>query len=170
MNNKEIKLEKLAKKYERILKEELNIPISNNIEYKINTRASQRYGACKEISYNFFRIEISDFLLEDNVKEDILVNTIIHELLHTVDGCMDHKEKWKNYANIVNNKLGYNIKRVTSRKELGLEEYISKEKVKYIFQCENCGQIVNIKRKCNFVNYYEQYRCVKCKGKFKRIQ
>ena len=47
MNYMEEKLERVAKKYEDILFEELNIPIAHEIVYRVNTRAKKRLGQCK---------------------------------------------------------------------------------------------------------------------------
>lgn len=170
MNNKQIRLEEITSKYETILREELCFPIADFISYTIGTRAKRRYGRCRLISENCYDIEISDFLLEDNVSDESIANTVIHELLHTIKGCMNHKEKWKRYASIVNNKLGCNVKRTTTREEKGIEPYKSKEQVKYIFRCKECGQVIKMKRKSDFVKRYELYNCGICKGKFERIK
>ena len=59
-----------------------------------------------------------------------LKNTIIHELLHTCVGCMNHKAKWKFYADKVNRAYGYDdIKRTSTADEKGVKEVIRKRKV-----------------------------------------
>ena len=167
------KLEELASDYEIILREELNIPIATNITYSINTRAKKRYGMCslEDKYYTVYHIEISSFLLDNEIDEnnDALINTLIHELLHTVEGCMNHGNKWQYYASIVKDKLGYDIKRTSNRSEYGLESYVPKENIKYIFKCENCGQIIRRRRKSNFTKYYNLYTCGVCNGKFERL-
>lgn len=99
------------------------IPISRNIDpqVKINTRAKKRYGACQMVNRNGrkkYTIQISSRLYGSDDKT--IQGVIAHELLHTCKGAMNHGEKWKRYAAIMNSKYGYNIKRVSSLEEMGL--------------------------------------------------
>ena len=54
--------------------------------------------------------EISPWVMELN--EDIIKNTIMHELIHCMPGCSNHGEYFKKYDYYVNAKLGYDISRV----------------------------------------------------------
>lgn len=88
---------------------ESNIQIGKIYDIKINTRAKKRWGLCSYFSDGFI-IEISSSLLQDNVSENALIDTLMHEVLHTVDGCMNHGKKWKECAKIINSRYGLNIK------------------------------------------------------------
>jgi predicted SprT family Zn-dependent metalloprotease len=96
--------------------------------------------------------------------EDIL----IHELIHCLPYCNNHGSEFKKYANIINEKLGYNITRVGNKKqdfEISNIEYIEKEEYKYKIECEKCGKIFHRKRLAK--NFIKKYRCNNCLGKLK---
>ena len=69
-----------------------------------------------------YTIEINSILLNEEVPEWALYETILHELLHTLPGCMNHGSKWRKYAAIVNRRLGYNIKPLSTYRDKGLAE------------------------------------------------
>lgn len=88
-------------------------------EVVINSRAKSRFGLCRMGKYNY-QIEINSQLLQAEEKK--VMNTIVHEILHTVRGCMNHGSTWARYANIMNCKFGYDISRTSSYEKMGLEE------------------------------------------------
>lgn len=138
-----------------------NIRINKVKEIKVNNRAKNRLGICRRINGEYI-IEISDILLSNNVPLKSLKQTILHELLHTCDGCMNHKEKWKRYANIVNKKYGYNISRVTNMREIGIDIDNIDLGYKYKATCKCCGQVIKRKRKSDFIKHPNFYTCGKC--------
>lgn len=150
---------------------EINIEFSESVEFKVNTRAKSRFGQCKFVDniYTDYEIEITDRLLKNDATIDGLKNTIIHELLHTVEGCMNHGTKWKSLADKVNRAYGYNIKRASSCAEKGIKEEIVPKKVNYMFKCKDCGQVIKRTRMSKFVRYYTYYRCGGCNGRFEKI-
>ncbi len=89
---------------------------------------------------------------------------MIHEILHTCKDSMKHTGNWKKYANIMNQKYGYEIKRTTSGEEKGVENYKSTRIVpyKYCFYCKKCRQLIWKKKKCKFTKYYRNYTCLVC--------
>lgn len=148
----------------------LEIPF-NEVSSLINIskRATKRYGNCKYIKdYDYYEITISEFLLADEVPVQSIKNTLMHELLHTCDDCMNHGTEWKKLAEIVNNAgLGYEIKRTTSRKEKGLSEIEAKPAL-YTLQCQNCKTVWKRRKASKFVKYPNRYKC-NCGGTIKRI-
>ena len=90
------------------------------VNFEINYRAKSRWGQCQRKGSGYY-INISDRLLQDDVPIKALKDTIIHEILHTCNGCMNHGTTWKNYADKVNKAYGYNIKRCTSAEEKGFD-------------------------------------------------
>lgn len=160
------------------------IPASRNINPNvfINTRAKKRYGACQMTKKNGKReytIQISSRLY--NSDDKIIQSVIAHEILHTCNGAMNHGEKWKRYANIMNEKYGYNIKRTSTPEEMGLvddennqnqnenknQDGLDRTKLaesKYVIKCRQCGNIIYRMRASNVVKHPENYRC-KCGGK-----
>ena len=152
---------KLLKKCTGILKKE-GIPVSENIgELVINSRAKARFGKCTNIK-GMYQIEVSSelFQLEDKPIETV----ILHELLHTCRGCMNHGKRWKQYAAVLNETYGYEITAKTSYEHLGLKTPESRESVKYMVVCCRCGAQFPRKRMCSLVENVDRYRCGKCGG------
>lgn len=139
---------------------EANIPIGIISDIKINTRAKQRWGLCTLLPDHSFKIEISSRLLEDNVSKEALIDTVMHEILHTVEGCMNHGKTWKLYAKIVNEKYGLNIKRCTSSAEKHIEPSI--DEYNYIIACPKCGYQWKYIRLTNAVKYPNRYHHTGC--------
>lgn len=143
----------------------LKIPLAKNISPKvvINKRAQNRFGCCK---YSPFEctIEIAEKLLY--ASEKACRQTLAHEVLHTCYGCRNHGARWKSYAARMNTAYGYNITRVGSCEELGVENTAV---VRYILRCEKCGGEIKRTRLSKLVNHPEMYRC-KCGGRLARIK
>ena len=169
--NKQEKLENLYKECIVELKSiKIDVQKNRNIEIKINTRSKKRYGCCKKLSKDNYVIEISEWVMDLN--EDIIKNTIIHELIHCMPRCNNHGEYFKKYASIINEKLGYNISR-TGNKQQDFNksnlEYVEKPiNINYKIICENCNY--NFSRQRVRKNLTRRYRCGKCGGKFKIIK
>ena len=158
------------------------------IDIKIATRNSKRYGCCKQedpdkehfhiikrgrkkyIKYDRFKkhqIEISKWVMQLN--EQIIKDTIMHEIIHCFPNCNNHGKEFKKYANYINKKLGYNITRVGNKEEdykkSNIEYNEERKNYKYKIICKKCGQIYlrqRIKK-----DYLKLYRCSKCSGKLK---
>lgn len=167
------------KNFEKLQQECLNeiknagIAVGPINSWKINTRAKARWGQCQKGADGSFSIQIAERLLsDDRIPEKACKETIIHELIHTCPGCLNHQAKWKSYAGIMNEKYGYNIKRTTSGTEKGVENYSPKRmEVKYVFVCSGCGATIYRKRKSKFTHYYRNYICTLCGTRgWKRIQ
>lgn len=167
-----------------------NKELIGNIDIKISKRASKRYGCCKQenpdkkykitqrrgyhriIKYEKFQdhhIEISNWVMQLN--DNIIKNTIMHELIHCIPFCNNHGKEFKKYANYINKKLGYNITTkgnvAADYKESKLE-YHEDNDYKYKIVCQNCGQVIYRKRFNS--NLIKKYRCGKCKGKLKLVE
>lgn len=190
--------EKLTKLYNECIKELKSIGINmedskknGKITINIAKRKAKRYGCCKQskpvitcyhIEYKNHRrrkvydvflkhdIEISKWVLDLN--DDIIKNTIMHELIHCLPYCNNHGKEFKKYAEYINQKLGYKIQRL-GNKEKDYEnsniKFEDKEiTYKYKIKCKNCGLIFYRQRlKKNFIR---DYRCGKCKGKLEIIE
>ncbi len=147
--------------------------IPGNIkEWKINHRAKARWGMCTRKINGECIIEIAARLLtDDRISIKSCKETIIHEILHSCKDCNGHTGTWKKYAELINNQYGYNIKRVTSGKEKGIEEYESTYSLpyKYIFVCKYCGDTLRRKRMSKFTKYYRNYYCRNC-GRLRAYQ
>lgn len=133
--------------------------------YKTVTRKGYRY-IIKYENYQKYTIEISKWVME--LEESVIKNTIIHELIHCLPYCNNHGAKFKEYAAIINERLGYNITRVGNKKEDFTKshlEYHENIQYHYKIQCEKCGQTFYRQRMQR--NFLRKYRCGKCRGKLK---
>ena len=167
------KQERINKLYKECIAElnSININVEKNriIEIKINTRSKKRYGCCKKISKEKYLLEVSEWVMDLN--EDIIKNTIMHEIIHCLPRCNNHGENFKKYAELINEKLGYNVKRTGNKQKDFIKsnlEYIEKPvKYKYQIVCDNCNQRFLRQRIVKI--FTRKYRCGKCGGKFKII-
>ena len=163
---------------------DLNNELIGDISIEIGKRNCKRYGCCKQenpvketkyierigrnryIRYERYRshkIEVSKWVMDLN--EDIIKNTILHEIIHCFPNCSNHGEHFKKYAKYINTKLGYDIARVGNIKEDLLASNIESkaEKYNYKVECMTCGYSFFRKRlNCNFSR---NYRCGKCGGR-----
>lgn len=140
----------------------IGIEYGNIKEVTVNTRAKKRWGQCCTVPGGF-SININVDLLDERNSVEGLENTIIHELLHSCKGCMNHGEKWKSLARKVKSAYGYEIKRCNSSSDKGVEHQ-REIAYKYIIQCEKCKKLIKRQRKSMIVEYPSLYRCGTCGG------
>lgn len=143
---------------------QLNIPVGNVQSVTVNSRLTSSWGRCRKIrgKKNSYAIEISERLMNFGSPEGIL-NTMLHELLHTCPRCFNHKQPWKNYAEAVYNKYGINVKRTNNEQEKGMDTSNPKEKgYKYVVKCEKCGLEQFHKKETKVIKNIKAYQCSKC--------
>lgn len=151
----------------------IGVPYGNVVEWKVNTRAQSRWGQCKRLTHNRFSINISSRLLDERVDLVGLKNTIIHELLHTIEYSDGHRGAWAKWAGYVNRKLGYNIKRTSSADEKGVPTELQHNKTqeyKYVVECPCCKHQWKRMVKSSLISHPEYYQCPTCKTKLQRIK
>ena len=191
IDNKVANQEKLNKLYTQCINElntiGLNISQENigTITIQISKRNNKRYGCCKQedpdekyktiekigrrriIKYEKFNkhtIEVSNWVFDLN--DEIIKNTIMHEIIHCFPYCNNHGKQFKMYAKYINEKLGYNITRLGNKKqdyENSNVQYQEKE-YKYLIKCTNCGKLFYRNRLAK--NFFRKYRC-QCGGRLK---
>lgn len=130
----------------------------------VNTRAKTRFGQCRKVPYGKYdyQININALLLGADKKK--AMNTMVHEILHTVKGCMNHGALWKSHANTMNNKFGYDISRTSSYEKVGIE----RPKYKYIVKCKSCGIEIGRQKKSKLITQISRYKC-RCGGKLELV-
>lgn len=143
----------------------LGIQYGNVVEIKINSRAKKRLGLCTLTPAGYV-IEISNILLADSVDVKTLKETIIHEILHTCDGCLNHGKKWKALADKVNAEFNYSISRCANAAAIGIK--IEPPTIKYLLFCEQCNTVFFRSKMTKVVQHPENYVC-RCGGEIKRI-
>lgn len=142
----------------------LGIPLSREInpQVEVNTRAKRRLGCCLRTGKGF-TIQVSAFVLEDR---QLLRATLVHELLHTCWGCMNHGKRWKGYAARAGEALGLDIQRTVPLD--GQPQRLRQDPVKYLLRCQSCGAVIPRRRMSKVVKHPQRYRCP-CGGKLERI-
>lgn len=140
----------------------VGIPVSDKISPQIitNSRAKTRFGSCKKLG-DMFIIELSSLLLR--APEFSCRQILAHEILHTCNGCRNHGARWRSYARRIGNACGYNIARVDSHENLGIE---NKPTPKFIVVCSSCGNSYERVRASKLTQHPDRYRC-RCGGKLK---
>ena len=134
-----------------------------NWEFKITNRKTQ-FGDCEyKKKENKIIITLSKYMFENmNTDETNPINTTMHEMIHA-SGVWNHGREFKRIARLVNDKYGYNVKRVHKAN-------FDDDAYKYIMVCKDCGQKIGRHKKSRFVKNYDKYSCGVCDGKFERIK
>lgn len=124
--------------------------------------------------YINYTISLNPCLFAEGVNDDIVIQTLLHELIHTINGCFNHGKNFKYYASIINKAYGYNISRTTDSSKFGVE--LPKQDYKFEIVCANCGAKWHYKRNTSFVQCVEKdggqrWKCgCGAKGQFKCIR
>ena len=150
----------------------IGIEYGNILDVTVNTRAKRRWGQCRKTPAGF-KININADLLNESItKSDAgLINTLIHEILHTCEGCMNHGPKWKDLAFKVKLFYGIDIKRTSSEEEKGLTTTsVRRVEYPYAVQCTCCKQVTRRTKKSKVIMHPEYYRCAMCGGNLVRIK
>lgn len=96
-----------------------------------------------------------------------LLNTLIHELIHTCPNCMNHGMDFKRRAWRVYTQTGIRIERVSDQNSVeGLNtaaEALKRRETKYQIYCPHCQQVVAERTKYSKVcAQLHKYMCHKC--------
>ena len=122
--------------------------------------------------FNKNYIEISKWVMELN--DDIIKNTIMHEIIHCFPYCNNHGKEFKKYAGYINTHLGYSVSRLGNKEEdykkSNLEYDIPQTtpNYKYKIECQKCGKYF-FRQRYN-KNLTRHYRCGICGGKLKAVK
>ena len=138
---------------------------TNNYELEFNTRAKKRLGRCSKLPNGSYKIALNSAYAKLN--PDKAKETIMHELIHSIDGCMNHKDKWQRIAGQVNRKYGYTISRCT---DAGNEYREQTYERTYKVKCSGCGRETSRERMSKLIQHPEKFRCGICGSSLERIQ
>ena len=93
----------------------MDIPVATSIFFR-EAKGRTYYGTCYQ-GRRTKRYADYDFVISVNrylTTEKAFKETIIHELLHTIDFKSGHKGKWKAYADYVNSRTDYHVTRTAT--------------------------------------------------------
>ena len=148
----------------------LGIPISNRIAFKTTTGFS-KFGFCKRTPKDLldFTIAINKWFEDDLALEE----TIMHELVHTVDGCYNHGAKFHDIADMINEAYNLNIT-VIGNYKLNEKAYKNKGSKRKVFEvkdfdentmmimyCPTCKQEFAIRKTA--IKRGHRWVCKKCR-------
>jgi predicted SprT family Zn-dependent metalloprotease len=129
----------------------------------VNNRAKKRWGQAKR-QEGAWEISISARLLVGDLPDWPLRDTMLHELLHCVEGCHGHTGKWARLAAKCNAELGAHIRTRTN-----FDGLIEEAPSRYVIRCMRCGQEYGRDRMSKLVRRPGDYRCW-CGGMLKRVR
>jgi len=144
---------------------QIKVP-ADAITLSINKRAKRRLGCCKHnrrILPLRYEIEISEVC--SDLSDFELRNIVMHELVHTCPGCMNHCKQWKELIRKINAAFGYNITTTADYKRLGLDDAVAKPIYNYKVTCVNCGQSLYRMKRSKLISNPGLYRCSHCGGR-----
>lgn len=128
----------------------------------INKRkGTKRIGRCKRLSNGVYEIQVTEKYLR-NLDSKEIHNTIMHEVIHSAKGCMNHGPNWVALANKVNAHYEFTPIQRLSYDPTVLQ--LAKESAKYFLFCPTCGTESYWQRKPKYWSWYtsEKCRCKKC--------
>ena len=142
----------------------IDIPYGNVVSIKRNNRLKKSCGRCWHYDpyyedgkrmYKYHKIEISGTLFNEGVTEKAIMVTIIHELLHSCDGCQNHGDLFHKYANLVNDCYDMDIDTKCSKKRGNMIDSARIESNDYpwVFTCTECGHSYRYDRMPQWVRW-----------------
>lgn len=135
-----------------------SITITNASSYWANIRRVKSHG---DVSFSIRVSKTIELIPNEELAQRRLEETIIHELIHTIPGCMNHGSYFKHFCSLVNNNYPnrYVIKTRTNSEDYGVA-IENKPKFKYEIVCTHCGKKYYYARKPKYD--IRNYTCGKC--------
>lgn len=145
------------------------------IKFVQSNRMKRTWGLCSTCkNWSYTQVKIATFLLQDDVPEKQLRQTVYHELAHAIDNNENgHVGRWKRIADMISDCYNMDIQQYCTNEEVKVlksTEMYSSMRNKYTVKCCKCGV------KCERMGYrapkwysqVERYKC-KCGGELKRV-
>lgn len=164
--------------------EAVGLNLGTITELKINTRATSRFGRSYFNSLGECRIEISALLLYPDIPDSMLKQFLIHEMLHTCPGCMEHGAIWNKNAELLNTTYGYTLQRVVPEETAkfvlshapGNENTADADAlsaptglIRHKLICPNCNYTIIRQRNSSLVQHPEEFLCPNCNTPLKKV-
>lgn len=126
---------------------------------------SKNLGVCHKFGSNYYEIRLNQKYASVSC-HDSIINTLIHEILHSFPDGMKHTGAWKDYTAIIYEKTGRKILRKGTKEECKeynrekIGEVIKKNpnKVVYEIYCDNCNRrLETVQKKTQAVKHLLEY-------------
>jgi predicted SprT family Zn-dependent metalloprotease len=128
---------------------------------KFNSRLSRALGRCKRRGTKFYLEFSTKYFDYEGTTDEEKRSVIYHELVHTVDGCFNHGEKFK--------LVGRKIERATGVTQIHTRTTetgdFKKDTYKYRVDCGYCSRVTYRQRSMGSSDrrgYIDNYRCGAC--------
>ena len=132
-----------------------------------SSKARSYWAYVERKGSNYFWIRVSDVFAEisdETARRESLLETIIHELVHTIPKCMNHKEPWKaNCSNVRKKYPQFKLDRTEDMSQFGISEKVRADK--YLITCTHCGHTWNYKRKPKWIDRADYCMCPYCNNR-----
>ena len=143
-------------------------PIIVNIKY---TNARSYWARIKIKGTNMYELILSnvfELIPEETVARNRFQTSIIHEFIHTIPGCWDHRRKFQQLCNLIRYRYPeYKLQTSTDTESCGL--VIEEKPPRYTVVCEHCGHEYKYWKKPRY--NLDNYVCGECKhSNFKLIE
>lgn len=128
--------------------------LDNDYVLEINPRLFKALGRCSKIGNKRYCIDINKRHFEMDSEHECM-DTMMHELIHSISGCMNHGPKFQAIARRVN----FNYPEFTIGTHSTETSYVKnvyrkekrKEVKKYMVKCTTCGHTWKYARKTNLI-------------------
>jgi predicted SprT family Zn-dependent metalloprotease len=160
------KLNDLFKKCKKIF-DEMGFPTDQITGLKFNNRVSNAIALCRLVNrrgpgLKSFNIEFSSKMFH-SLSEEGLINTMLHEMVHSLPGGFSHGAKFHDYARMLNDKYGVNVETYYKHKyDINTDEIM--DNFKYVLRCQKCGATFGKSRFSDMIVHPNNYRHSGCGG------
>lgn len=150
--------------------DEVGIPYGTIKEIKLNNRLSRAWGRClTSDGRKTFWIEIQGKFAQDEFSTDkAVIAVIIHEIIHTCEGCWNHGSQFMAYGKLITDRFGIKVAATDSPENLTVDSIAWNRSKKYEVKC-NCRSIYK-DRMCDIIRFPRTYTCNYCHGNFERVR
>lgn len=140
-------------------------PMIYKVDYRDKSKGYWAKIATKRKSYPGYLLRIGglfSLIPDEQLAQVRFQSTIIHELIHTIPGCMNHGIKFQYICSLVNRRYPeYNLQTSTAAEDFGIKaEQLETRKPKYKIICEHCGKEYLYYKKPKYD--LSDYSCGKC--------
>ena len=131
------------------------------------TNSLHDFGFCQKIRQGVYVITITDLAMHGDIK-----STIVHELIHAVNGCYNHGSKFQTIAKELSKAYNIELGTTASDKEMKMTEEYRLSKAKYVIKCtnQNCNCMIFRYRAVGVVKNTDKYKCGYCGSNLVRIR
>lgn len=146
--------------------------IPANIKF-FQCKAFRRAGLARYVDNS---VILSTFIYKE--KDDAIKAIIYHEIGHLIAGPRAHHgPEWLKVVNKISRATGIKITRCYSDADLPVHAEEKKLAWKYNFRCKDCGSVIHLTRRTEFVRTYNEilpsgsprWTCARCGGTFELL-